>query len=251
MAGTGALLSSPALLRPTHRVTGSTHSCFLSGNSLRSVSHQCSTFNATRQVVTMSRYRGPRLRIVRRLGELPGLTQKTPKRQAPPGQHGATAKKPTQYGVRLLEKQKLRYNYGVTEHQLVNYVKKARRMKGSTGEILLQLLEMRLDSIVFRLGLAPTMSAARQIVCHGHITVNGRRVDIASYQCKPGETVGVYSQKQSKALVESWKDQSMRPIPNHLSTSEDGAKVTAIVNRQDVALSINELLIIEYYSRKM
>ena len=78
------------------------------------------------KVVSMSRYRGPRLRIVRRLGELPGLTQKTPKSQAPPGQHGATAKKPTQYGVRLMEKQKLRYNYGVTEHQLVNYVKKAR-----------------------------------------------------------------------------------------------------------------------------
>lgn len=78
------------------------------------------------QVVSMSRYRGPRLRIVRRLGELPGLTQKTPQRQAPPGQHGATTKKPTQYGVRLMEKQKLRYNYGVTEHQLINYVKKAR-----------------------------------------------------------------------------------------------------------------------------
>lgn len=81
----------------------------------------------------MSRYRGPRLRIVRRLGELPGLTQKTPKRQAPPGQHGATAKKPTQYGVRLLEKQKLRYNYGVTEHQLVNYVKKARCAACTSG----------------------------------------------------------------------------------------------------------------------
>lgn len=151
-----------------------------------------------------------------------------------------------------MEKQKLRFNYGVTEHQLVNYIKKARRMKGSTGEILLQLLEMRLDSIVFRLGLAPTMSAARQIVCHGHITVNGRRVDIASYQCKPGETVGVHSQKQSKALVESWKDSSARPMPNHLSWEEgNNAQITSIVKRQDVALSINELLIIEYYSRKL
>ena len=155
--GTGVLSSSQVMLRPAPKVTGSTHSSFLSGNSLRSPSHQCSALNATRQVstscdrvtkafclpasvgktrlpdfdcalqiVSMSRYRGPRLRIVRRLGELPGLTQKTAKSQAPPGQHGATAKKPTQYGVRLMEKQKLRYNYGVTEHQLVNYVKKAR-----------------------------------------------------------------------------------------------------------------------------
>ena len=97
----------------------------------------------------MSRYRGPRLRIIRRLGELPGLTRKRANRQALPGQHGTTPKKPSQYGIRLKEKQKLRFNYGITESQLIQYVRKARKLKGSTGEILLQLLEMRLDNVLF------------------------------------------------------------------------------------------------------
>ena len=103
------------------------------------------------QVVSMSRYRGPRLRIVRRLGELPGLTQKTPQKQAPPGQHGATTKKPTQYGVRLMEKQKLRYNYGVTEHQLINYVKKARYVAVDSSSQLLgpAMFELEWSSMAY------------------------------------------------------------------------------------------------------
>ena len=125
----------------------------------------------------MSRYRGPRVRIRRRLGELPGLTNKVTTKQSAPGQHGLTKKKkkPSQYAIRLQEKQKLRFNYGITESQLISYVRKARKIKGSTGEILLQLLEMRLDNIVFRLGIAPTIAAARQLISHGHIIVNSKK----------------------------------------------------------------------------
>src|SRR5918997_5477486 len=135
----------------------------------------------------MSRYRGPRLRVVRRLGDVPGLTRKTPRRAYPPGQHGQARKKRSEYAIRLEEKQKLRFNYGITEKQLLRYVRKARRATGSTGQTLLQLLEMRLDNTVFRMGMAPTIPAARQLVNHGHVTVNNRVVSIASYACRAGD----------------------------------------------------------------
>ncbi len=130
----------------------------------------------------MSRYRGPRLRIVRRLGDLPGLTVRllvglTPWSARP------SRRKRSEYAIRLEEKQKLRFNYGLSERQLVRYVKKARRMQG-TGTNLLQLMEMRLDNIIFR-WLCAHYPGARQLVNHGHITVNGRVVDIASYNCRP------------------------------------------------------------------
>ena len=128
----------------------------------------------------MSRYRGPRLRIVRRLGDLPGLTRKSARRAYPPGQHGQARKKRSEYAIRLEEKQKLRFNYGLTESQLLRYVRKARRVTGSTGQVLLQILEMRLDNTVFRLGMAPTIPSARQLVNHGHVTINGRVVNIPS-----------------------------------------------------------------------
>lgn len=139
----------------------------------------------------MSRYRGPRLRIVRRLGELPGLSRKSPRRNYPPGQHGQGRRKRSEYAIRLEEKQKLRFNYGVTEKQLVKYVKKTRRAAGSSGQALLQLLEMRLDNTVFRMGLAGTIPGARQLVSHGHVTVNGRVLDIPSYQCRPGDVISI------------------------------------------------------------
>jgi small subunit ribosomal protein S4 len=149
----------------------------------------------------MSRYRGPKLRITRRLGTLPGFTQKKSKKTDRPGQHGKGSgdKKITEYGLRLEEKQKLKINYGLTESQLFSYVKEARRRSGVTGLILLQLLEMRLDSICFSLGFAPTISNARQLVNHGHITVNGKVVDIPSFQCRISDIVGV-KQKQISLL---------------------------------------------------
>jgi len=201
----------------------------------------------------MSRYRGPRLRIVRRLGSLPGLTRKDPKRAYPPGQHGQARRKKSEYGTRLEEKQKLRFNYGVTEKQLLRYVKKARRSTGSTGLVLLQLLEMRLDNTVFRLGFAPTIPAARQLVNHGHILVNGRRVDIASYSCRPGDIVSVRDREGSKTLVRNNLDSpGLANVPNHLTLDKEklSGTVTSIVEREWVALQINELLVIEYYSRQ-
>lgn len=202
----------------------------------------------------MARYSGPRLRIVRRLGELSGLTRKPLTRLNPPGQHGANAKKTSQYGIRLLEKQKLRYNYGINEAQLVRYVKEARRAKGSTGEILLQKLEMRLDNIVYRLGFAPTVLAARQLVSHGHILVNNVRVTIPSYPCQVKEVITVRNKNHSKTLVTNFlNSNTTNRIPTHLSLNKES--LTAVVQqkpaRDSMQLAINELLVVEFYSRKL
>ena len=148
----------------------------------------------------MARYTGAKLRITRRLGDLPGLTSKKPKLTQRPGQHG-NAKKLTQYAIRLEEKQKLRFNYGISEKQLMNYIRKAKKIKGATGNILLQLLEMRLDNVIFRLGMAPTIASARQIVGHKHITVNNSCVSIASYQCQPGDIISVKDSSISRQLL--------------------------------------------------
>lgn len=201
----------------------------------------------------MARYRGPRLRVVRRLGELPGLSRKSPRKAYPPGQHGQARKKKSEYGVRLEEKQKLRFNYGLTEKQLLRYVKKARRAGGSTGLSLLQQLEMRLDNTVFRLGFGPTIPAARQIVNHGHITVNGRVVSIPSYQCRPGDVVSVRDKDVSRKLVEgNLAFPGLANVPSHLELDKGKltAKVNGIIEREWIALNINELLVVEYYSRK-
>jgi small subunit ribosomal protein S4 len=202
----------------------------------------------------MSRYHGPRLRIIRRLGKLPGLTRKTSTRQNAPGQHGTTQKKPSQYGIRLQEKQKLRFNYGITESQLIRYVRKARKLKGSTGEILLQLLEMRLDNVVFRLGIAPTIIAARQLISHGHILVNTKKVTIPSYQCKPNESISISNKKNSRELVQNFfKTSNILSVPTHLTFNKETltGTINNVVNRESVGLTLNELLIVEYYSRKI
>lgn len=201
----------------------------------------------------MSRYRGPRLRVVRRLGELPGLTRKTARRSYPPGQHGQARRKRSEYAIRLEEKQKLRFNYGISEKQLLRYVRRARRATGSTGQALLQLLEMRLDNTVFRLGMAGTIPAARQLVNHGHVTVNGRVVNIASYQCRPGDVVGVRNTERSKRLVEqNLEYPGLANLPSHLEFDKNTltGKVNGVVEREWVALQINELLVVEYYSRQ-
>jgi small subunit ribosomal protein S4 len=201
----------------------------------------------------MSRYRGPRLRITRRLGELPGLTRKSARRAYPPGQHGQNRKKRSEYAIRLEEKQKLKYNYGLTEKQLVRYIRKARRVTGSTGQVLLQLLEMRLDNTVFRLGMAPTIPAARQLVNHGHVTVNGREVNIASYQCRPGEVISVRNKDNSRQLVETnLQYPGLANLPSHLEFDKNTmvGKVNGVCEREWIALSVNELLVVEYYSRK-
>ena len=208
----------------------------------------------------MSRYIGPKLRIIRRLGLLPGLTRKNPKtRTKTPGQHGkvlfSVSKRSSlsdDYRVRLFEKQKLRFNYGISERQLISYVREARRRKGSTGEILLQLLEMRLDNIVFRLGFAPTIAAARQLISHGHVVINNQRVTIPSYVCKINDSIGVASGSQK--FVKNSLEKFTNKIPaSHLEINEEklSALVKETVSRQGVGLQINELLVVEYYSRKV
>ena len=133
----------------------------------------------------MARYLGPKIKIIRRLGVLPGLTQKTSRRQSDTDQR----RKLSQYALRLKEKQKLRFNYGISEQQLLSYVKKARRLQGSTGTLLIRLLEMRIDTIIFRLSLGSSIASCRQLVTHGHIFVNKKRVTIPSYQCKVSDIV--------------------------------------------------------------
>ena len=202
----------------------------------------------------MARYRGPRLRIARRLGELPGLTRKSPRRAYPPGQHGQGRRKRSEYAIRLEEKQKLLYNYGISERQLLRYVKKARRSAASTGQVLLQLLEMRLDNTVFRMGMAPTIPGARQLVNHGHVTVNDREVNIASYQCRPGDVIGIQNKEKSKELVKTnLQYPGLAHLPSHLEFDRDKlvGKVNGIIEREWVALQVNELLVVEYYSRQV
>jgi small subunit ribosomal protein S4 len=204
----------------------------------------------------MSRYRGPRIRIVRRLGDLPGLTTKTTERNTPPGQHGPSkgGKKSSlsEYGIRLQEKQTLRFNYGLGEKQLFNYVKEARRLPGATGSILLQLLEMRLENIVLSVGLAATRPAARQLVTHGHILVNDKKVDIPSFQCKSKDTITVKSKSLSQKLVKNNLALIDKPTPSHLELDQKNLKGTilTIINPEDTLLNIDDLLIVEFYSRK-
>ena len=203
----------------------------------------------------MSRYRGPKLRIVRRLGNLPGLTRKQSKKKEKPGQHGRNneGKKTTEYGVRLEEKQKLKFNYGITESQLYRYVKETRRRQGVTGLILLQLLEMRLDCICFNLGFAPTIAGARQLVNHGHILVNGQSVNIPSFQCRINDVIEVKPKQSSKVLVEkNLKNIQFLELPNHLvlDNSKLEAKIINYCDRENLLLELDELLVIEYYSRR-
>ena len=203
----------------------------------------------------MSKYRGPRLRLVRKLGSLPALTSKVSNKKSTPGQHGQPQskflKKTSAYGLRLLEKQKLRFNYNVNERQFVRYVKQAKRANGPTGEILLTLLEMRLDNIVYRLGLAPTILAARQLVGHGHILVNQKKLNIPSYSCQVKDVISVKNNKKSQALVKAFLADDDLTIPNHLSFSRENLTgvVNHFVNREKVGIQVNELLVVEYYSR--
>jgi small subunit ribosomal protein S4 len=208
-------------------------------------------------LIFMSRYRGPKLRISRRLGLLPGLTTKKSNKINRPGKDGNanadTGKKLTEYGLRLEEKQKLKFNYGLTENQLYRYVKEARRRQGVTGLILLQLLEMRLDTICFTLGFAKSIVQARQLVNHGHITVNKKVVSIPSFQCRLDDIIGIKEKSSSKTLIENnIKNNQVSEIPSNLKF--DNSKLEATVldycDRDDISLQLDELLVIEYYSRR-
>ena len=204
----------------------------------------------------MSRYRGPKVRISRRLGRLPGLTTKKSNKINRPGKDGTAGgdnKKLTEYGVRLEEKQKLKFNYGLTENQLFRYVKEARRRKGVTGLILLQLLEMRLDTLCFTLGFAKTIAQARQLVNHGHITVNKKVINIPSFQCRLNDLISVKDKMTSKNLIShNLKNNQRSEIPYNLKFDADRLEATVLdyCDRDSILLPLDELLVIEYYSRR-
>jgi small subunit ribosomal protein S4 len=202
----------------------------------------------------MSRYRGPKLRITRRLGTLPGLTTKKSRKKNRPGKNGnanaETNQKLTEYGIRLEEKQKLKFNYGLTEKQLFRYVKEARRRNGVTGLVLLQLLEMRLDTICYTLGFATTIAQARQLVNHGHITVNKKVISIPSFQCRLNDIIGVRDKQESRHLIE--KNTESFAVPSHLefNNSKLEGTISDYCDRNDIQLQLDELLVIEHYSRR-
>ena len=196
----------------------------------------------------MSRYTGPRYKIVRRLGELPGLTRK-----ALASKKQGVKKKSSQYGIRLETKQKLRFHYGITEKQLVRYVKRARSLSGSTGKILIKLLEMRLDNTIFRVGLAPTIPAARQIINHGHILVNNNKMNIPSYQCQPNDKISINKIDKNSNWIKKIENKNLKLnlVPSHLNFEIESNNITISnsIKYEEAGLDLNELLIVEYYSR--
>lgn len=200
----------------------------------------------------MARYTGPKSRIARKFGEGNfGADKVLSKKNYPPGQHGNSRKKNSEYGVQLREKQKAKYTYGVLERQFRNLFEKAEKAKGITGEILLQLLECRLDNIVFRLGIAPTRAAARQLVSHKHITVDGEVVNIPSYAVKPGQIVAVREKSKSLEVIVNCLDgfnHSKYPWLEWDDNSKVG-KLLHVPQRADIPENIKEHLIVELYSK--
>ncbi|MER2106171.1 MAG: 30S ribosomal protein S4 [Solibacillus sp.] len=201
----------------------------------------------------MSRYTGPSWKISRRLGiSLSGTGKEIEKRPYAPGQHGPNARgKKSEYALQLTEKQKLRHMYGMTERQFKNvYLKAGKIRTGLQGENFMILLETRLDNLVYRLGLARTRRASRQLVNHGHILVDGKRVDIPSYSVKPGQTISL-REKSSNLSVIAESIEVNNFVPEYLSFDADN-KVGTFVRlpeRSELSAEINEQLIVEYYSR--
>jgi small subunit ribosomal protein S4 len=203
----------------------------------------------------MARYTGPRAKISRRFGvSLFGPSKALERRNFPPGQHGLRAgrKKKSEYSVALGEKQKLRFQYGILEKQFRGYYEEAARRRGITGVILLQLLETRLDNACYRAGFGNTRQSARQLVNHGHVLVNGRSVDIPSFQVKPGDVIKVAAKPSSQQLAIRMTDLTQAsPAVDWINVDKDKleATVTRVPQRDDIAPIVNEQLIVELYSR--
>ncbi len=201
----------------------------------------------------MARYTGPKSKIARKFGEpIFGADKVLSKKNYPPGQHGVNRRhKTSEYGMQLKEKQKAKYTYGVLERQFRNMFEKAQRSKGVTGEVLLQLLESRLDNVVFRLGIAPTRAAARQLVSHRHITVDGKVVNIPSYSLKPGQIIGVRERAKSLEIISdnlAGFNHSKYLWLEWDEASKSG-KLLHIPERTDIHENIKEQLIVELYSK--
>ena len=200
----------------------------------------------------MSRYTGPSWKVSRRLGiSLSGTGKELEKRPYAPGQHGPNQrKKLSEYGLQLQEKQKLRHMYGMTERQFKNLFNKASKLQGVHGENFMILLESRLDNLVYRLGLARTRRQARQLVNHGHVTVDGQRVDIPSYQVKPGQTIGVREKSKNLTIVKEAIEVN-NFVPDYLTFDAEKLEgtFTRLPERSELPAEINESLIVEFYSR--
>jgi small subunit ribosomal protein S4 len=202
----------------------------------------------------MARYKGPRVRISRRFGvPIFGPSKYLERRSYPPGVHGPKSRrKHSDYGIGLAEKQKLRYQYGLLERQFRRMFEKARKKRGVTGETLLQLLETRLDNVVFRIGFAATRPFARQIVNHGHVRVNGRKVNVPSYNVKSGDVIDIRDTAASRQLVaKSLESAQIRPAPDWISFNRDAlrAQIGRMPTRDDIQPIVNVQLIVEFYSR--
>lgn len=204
----------------------------------------------------MSRYKGPRLKRMRALGlNLPGLSRKsTERRPYPPGEHGGDRRrKESDYGRQLKEKQKLRYNYGLGERQFRRLMVEARRSKLETGKKLIELLERRLDNTVFRAGYAPTIPAARQLVNHAHIRVNGRKVDVPSYRVRPGDVITLRERSRKLQCVKDSLEALSLTRPEWISWN--GGELTATIEKlpeeDSVPFPIEVQLVVEYYARQL
>ncbi|MBU3715102.1 MAG: 30S ribosomal protein S4 [Ferruginibacter sp.] len=201
----------------------------------------------------MARYTGPKTKISRKFGELvTGNGKWLTKNSNPPGQHGASKKRKTlsEYGIQLKEKQKAKYTYGVLERQFRKTFEEAARKKGVTGENLIKLLEARLDNTVYRLGIAPSRQAARQMVSHKHITVNGEVVNVPSFSCKPGDSIGLKNKSAANATITS-NIRGKNPKFSWIDWNEGELKGTFIAypERESVPENIKEQLIVELYSK--
>jgi small subunit ribosomal protein S4 len=203
----------------------------------------------------MARYTGPKTKISRRFGvPIFGPAKAMERKNYPPGMYGpkGSRRKQSEYAIALAEKQKLRYQYGLLERQFRRYFQIALTRRGITGETLLQLLETRLDNVVFRLGFANSRNAARQMVCHGHVAVNDRKVNVSSYTMRPGDTVTIKDKLGSRRLAaRNLELTQIAPIPEWLTVDKEGftGKVSRIPTRDEIAPIVNEQLIVELYSR--
>jgi len=201
----------------------------------------------------MARYTGPKTKIARKFGEaIFGEDKVLSKKNYPPGQHGQNRRRKTsEYGMQLKEKQKAKYTYGVLERQFRNLFERASRTHGITGEVLLQLLESRLDNVVYRCGIARTRAAARQLVLHKHVTVNGSVVNIPSYQVKPGDVVAVREKSKSlEVIADSLAGFNHSKYPwIEWEESVKGGKFLHLPQREDIPETIKEQLIVELYSK--
>ena len=200
----------------------------------------------------MARYTGPKTKIARKFREpIYGADRAFEKRNYPPGQHGVSKRRPKQseYGVQLMEKQKAKYTYGILERQFRNLFEKASRKGGVTGVVLLQLIESRLDNVVYRLGIAHTRNQARQLVSHRHVTVNGNVVNIPSYLLRAGDVIGVRERSKSLEIIED----SLSTRSNYSWLDWDGTKMEGkfmnYPEREDIHENIKEQLIVELYSK--